>query len=83
MTKLEQEQMQARLNKAREYQQKIDEAQNMIDLLKSEELNVTLSDPRHRIIIPLACTVRDKVVKLLTDMGQEKIEYYTEKYKRL
>ena len=83
MTKEEQEQMQARLNKACEYQQKIEEANNMIDLLKSDELNVILSDPRHRIIIPLACTVRDKVVKLLTDTEQEKIEHYTEKYKRL
>lgn len=83
MTKEEQIEMQARLNKACEYQQKIDEANDMIDLLKSEALKVTLSDPKHNVTIPLACTVRDKVVKLLTDMEQEKIEYYTEKYKRL
>lgn len=83
MTKEEQIEMRKKLSEADDCLEKIREAQDMIDLLKSDELKVTLSDPWHKVIIPLACTVRDKVVKLLTDMEQEKIEYYTKKYKRL
>lgn len=85
MTKEEQEQMQARLSEAYEYQQKIEAAADMISLLKEDVLKVqiSLTTPWSNVTIPLTDIIREEVITVLIKEQEKIIEYYTEKYKRL